>query len=190
MMKTFKEYLSESKKVYNFKIKVAGDLPESFQDSLKNSLERCKVIKLEKLNTTPIQALPLDFPTKKNAEVHIFEVICEYPITAPEITNDIKMLGLDEDCFRVRGSGEPSEIDQALNKEIINPDGLLTDSQYKEAPNAKHKDYFGDDFNKGFLKDLEKSSKQRKKDSTGPQEFKLPKAKEDKAGLKSAMGSK
>ena len=100
------------------------------------------------------------------------------------------MLGLDEDCFRVRGSGEPSEVEQALNKEIINPDGLLTDSQYKEAPNAKHKDYFGDDFNKGFLKDLEKSSKQRKKESTGPQEFKLPKAKEDKAGLKSAMGSK
>jgi hypothetical protein len=34
-MKTFKEYLTESKKVYNFKIKVAGDLPEDFEKNLK-----------------------------------------------------------------------------------------------------------------------------------------------------------
>jgi len=53
----------------------------------------------------------------------------------------------------------------------------------------KHKDYFGDDFNRGFLKDLEKSAKQRKKDETGPTEYKLPKAKTNKVGLKSAMGS-
>ena len=39
------------------------------------------------------------------------------------------------------------------------------------------------------LKDLEKAAKQRKKDQDGPTEYKLPKAKADKAGLKSAMGS-
>jgi hypothetical protein len=189
-MKTLKEYLAESKKVYNFKIKVAGELPESFQDNLKQSLERCKVVKLEKIKSTPVQALPLDFPTMKNVEVHMFEIICEYPITAPEIVSDIKALGLQEECFRVRGSSEPSEVDQATKGEILNPDGLLNDSQYKESVNVKHKDYFGDDFNRSFLKDLEKSAKQRKKDQTGPTEYKLPKAKEDKTGLKSAMGSK
>ena len=189
-MKLFKEYLAESKKVYNFKVKVAGELPESFQENLKTSLDRCKCIKLEKITTTPIQALPLDFPTKTNCEVHVFEVICEYPITSPEIISDVKALGLDEDSFRVRGSGEPSEADQVTQNEIINPDGLLTDSNYKESVNVKHKDYFGDDFNKGFLKDLEKTSKKNKKDQTGPTEYKLPKAKADKTGLKSAMGSK
>ena len=76
-MKTLKEYLTESKKVYSFKIKVAGELPESFQENLKTSLERCKVAKLEKISTTPIQSLPLDFPTMSNCEVHIFEVTCE-----------------------------------------------------------------------------------------------------------------
>ena len=38
-MKPFKEYLAESKKVYNFKVKVAGELPESFQD-LDRDLDR------------------------------------------------------------------------------------------------------------------------------------------------------
>lgn len=189
-MKTLKEYLSESKKIYSFKIKVAGELPESFQENLKASLDRCKVVKLEKIKSTPIQALPLDFPTMKNVEVHMFEVICEYPITAPEISSDLKAMGLREECYRVRGSGEPSEADQAMQNEILNPDGLLNDPNYKEAVNVKHKEYFGDDFNKSFLKDLEKSAKQKKKDQTGPTEYKLPKAKEDKLGLKSAVGSK
>ena len=33
-MKTFKEYLVENKKIYSFKIKVAGDVPEKFQEAL------------------------------------------------------------------------------------------------------------------------------------------------------------
>jgi hypothetical protein len=45
-MKPFKEYLAESKKVYNFKVKVAGELPESFQENLKTALDRCKFINL------------------------------------------------------------------------------------------------------------------------------------------------
>jgi hypothetical protein len=184
-MKTFKEYLAEGKKSYSFKIKVAGDLPEDFQSNLKTSLERCKVMKMEKISTTPIQAVPMDFPTMKNCEVHVFEVACEYPITSPEIISDVRALGLDETCFRVRGSNESSEIDQV---ETLNADGLLTDSQYKEATNVKHKDFFGDDFNKSFLKDLSKVAKQQKKDS-GQSEYKLPKAKTDKTGVKSALGS-
>jgi hypothetical protein len=186
-MKTLKEYLTESKKVYSFKIKVAGELPESFQENLKTSLERCKVAKLEKISTTPIQSLPLDFPTMQNCEVHIFEVTCEYPITSPEISNDLKSLGLTEETFRVRGSDEPSEMEQAVTT-APKTEVLLADAQAGD-PKIKGKDYFGDDFNKAFLKDLEKASKQRKKDQDGPTEYKLPKTKADKAGLKSAMGS-
>jgi hypothetical protein len=126
----------------------------------------------------------------KNCEVTVFEVICEYPITGPEITNDVKALGLDEACFRVRGGSEPTEADQVLLDNEPSGESLLLDSNYKENTNVKHKDYFGDDFNKGFLKDLEKTAKQRKKDQTGPTEYKLPKGKTDKLGLKSAMGSK
>ena len=45
-MKTFKEYLTESKKIYSFKIKVAGELPQNFQENLKQQLDRCKVAQL------------------------------------------------------------------------------------------------------------------------------------------------
>lgn len=188
-MKTFKEYLAEGKKAYSFKIKVAGELPEKFQEDLKTRLDRCKVVTLEKVTTTPVQKLPLDFPTLENKEVTVFEVVCEYPITGPEIVANIKDIGLAEECFRVRGSGEPSELDQLFLDNEPSGEALLNDNQYKETTNAKHKEYFGDDFNKGFLKDLEKSAKARKKDGMQT-EYKLPKTKTDKAGASSPIGAK
>lgn len=188
-MKSFRQYLAESQKVYSFKVKVAGELPEKFQEGLKSRLDRCKVVTLEKITTTPIQKLPLDFPGMENKEVHIFEVVCEYPITGPEIIQDIKGMGIDEACFRVRGSGEPSEEDQALMNSEPSKEPLISETDLdKGQGKVKHKDYFGDDFNKSFLKDLEKTSKARKKDQ-GQTEYKLPKAKIDKAGTKSPMGS-
>jgi hypothetical protein len=175
-MKTFKEYLAESKKVYDFKIKVAGELPEKFQENLKEKLGRCGVKTLEKIATTPIQALPLDFPEKTNCEVTIFELVCEYPVTSPEIINDIKSMGLSESDFRVRGSNEPTESEQVLAAAESSGKALLDDAQYKEADKIKVKDYFGDDFNKSFLKDLEKTAKASKKER-GIGEYKLAKTK-------------
>ena len=189
-MKTFKEYLAESKKVYSFKIKVAGEVPENFQETVKARLDRCKVMTFEKVSTTPIQSVPLDFPELSNMEVTVFEVVCEYPITSPEIVKEIKeSTELSEECFRVRGSNEPTEEDQVLADAEPSGEALLADGQYKEAAKIKHKDYFGDEFNKSFLKDLEKTAKARKKEE-GQGEYKLPKAKQDKEGAKSAMGSK
>ena len=186
-MKTFKEYLTESKKVYSFKVKVAGEIPEKFQEGLKQRLDRCKVVTLEKVSTTPIQKLPLDFPELENKEVTIYEVVTEYPITAPEIISDIKCMGLDEACFRVRGSSEPTEVEQIQAEAEPSGEALLDETDLdKGNAKVKHKDYFGDDFNKSFLKDLAKTAKERKKDGAGA-EYKLDKQKQDKAGVNSPM---
>lgn len=188
-MKTFKEYLAESKKTYSFKVKVAGEIPEKFQESLKAQLDRCKIVTFEKVSTTPIQKFPLDFPGMENKEVTVFEVICEYPITAREIEVMVKESGVYEGCYRVRGSGEPTEAEQVLAQQEPSGEALLDEVDMdKGAGKVKHKDYFGDDFNKGFLKDLAKVAKDRKKEGVQT-EYKLPKVKADKMGAKSAMGS-
>jgi hypothetical protein len=188
MMKSFKEYLFENKKVYSFKIKIAGELPEGFAANLKSRLDRCGLKSLEETAKTPIQQVPLDFPELKNMEVRIFDVVCEYPITSPEIGKELQEMGMDPCCFRIRGAGEPTEVEQI--QAMTEPTGqpLLSDNEYKESGKIKHKDYFGDDFNKGFLKDLSKAAKDRMKED-GKGEYKLPKAKQDKAGARSAMGS-
>lgn len=190
-MKTFKDYLFESKKVYSFKVKVAGDLPENFQNDLKKSLEKHQIVTLEKM-TTPVQESPLDFPELTNREVNIFDVVVEYPITAPEIAAFLKEMGVAEECFRVRNSAEPTETDIRTVRDEAG--ALLDDAQYSEAMEIKAKDYFGDEFNKSFLKDLAKTAKDRSKelgnDKLDPNVFAANKQKKfDKAGMKSPMGS-
>jgi hypothetical protein len=183
-MKTFKDYLTENKKSYPFRIKVAGELPEGFVKKVKEYLGYCRANLIEK-SKTPIQAQPLDFPELSNMEVHVFEVVCEYPTTAPQILERIKCL-VPESRLRVRNGGDPAEAEHANFSIEGTGESILEEPEYNDK--VKAKDYFGDDFNKGFLKDLSKSAKDRKKDG-GPNEYKLPKTKEDKAGAKSAIGS-
>lgn len=163
-MKTFKEYLTESKKVYTFKVKVAGEIPEGFQDQLKESLVSLGEIKVEKEKSTPIQAVPLDFPDLKNQEVHIFAVMTEYPITPPELTNKLVEMGLTQDRFIIRNSMDPSEVDQITKDEIVAGENtLLTNTNYEEIENAKTEEYFGEEHKNSFLKDLETAKKEQEK---------------------------
>lgn len=190
-MKTFRDYLTESKKVYSFKLKVAGDLPENFQDALKKSLEKYEVVTFDKM-TTPIQETPLDFPEISNRSITVFDLVLEYPITGPEIAAYVKEQGVPEELFRVRNSSDPAETDQRIVDE--NGDAILNDPFYTDEMKVKPKDYFGDDFNRSFLKDLAKTAKERKKelgqDKGNPDVLgSAPNVKEDKAGKKSAVGS-
>ena len=195
-MKTLNEYLTENKKVYSFKIKVAGDVPKDFEADVKQSLQRVNVLTFEKVKTTPVQKTPPDFPELSNAEVTIYNVILEYPITAPEIIKDIKDTGLDEEYFRVRGAGEPSEVDELMTQ---NHEGeaILDDPDYKsDNTEIKQEELAGPEFNKSFLQDLATAAAERRK-TLGDQEKNDPDVlgshkaeKIDKAGVKSAIGSK
>ena len=191
-MKTFRDYLTESKKVYSFKVKVAGEIPENFVENLKNRLDAYEVVTLEKIST-PVEETSVDFSQYGDKEITVFDLVTEYPITAPEIAAYLKDMSITEECFRVRGSMEPSEYDQKITGK--NEAGaLLDDPFYKDEAKIKHKDYFGDDFNKDFLKTLAKEAKERKKelgqDKGDPDVLgSAPKLKQDKAGAKSAVGS-
>jgi len=195
-MKTFKEYLSESKKTYSFKVKIAGDLPESFANDLKARLEHRGIMQFEQMKTTPVSQVPHDFPELTNMEVHTFDVMTEYPLTPTEIEKEIFEMGCCEaGYYKVRNSASPTEIDQITAGDNADYEGaLLHDNQYNDGQKVKHKDYFGDDFNKGFLKELSKEAKERKKE-LGTDKLKAdiyqdtPKLKQDKAGVKSPVGS-
>jgi hypothetical protein len=81
-MKSFKDYITEGKKTYAFKIKVAGDITEEFKDNLKTAMERFSVVKMSNGKRTPITENPLDFPMIKNTSVTVFEVEVSYPTTS------------------------------------------------------------------------------------------------------------
>ena len=192
-MKTFTEYLAESKKTYSLKVKIAGDLPEDFANLLKSRIENRGIITFEQMKTTPVTELPHDFPELKNMEVHTFDVMTEYPITPTEIEKEIFEMGCcKEGMYVARNALSPSEEYQATDGK--REGALLHDNEYKEGIAVAHKDYFGDEFNKSFLQDLSKTAAERAKE-LGHDKLKadvyqdVPKLKQDDAGVKSPVGS-
>lgn len=165
-MKNFTEYLFESKKQYNFRVKIAGDMTTEQEDHMKRALGRFTVAdKLDSLkkSKTPIQALPLDFPQLRNCEVNIYEVVLDYPTTQQELTEYLSVeMGISKQKLVVRRPGEPSEEYQTPAEE--RKEALLNDADYKEAGNPKFEDYYGDKYNSGFVKELNDILKLQRKE--------------------------
>ena len=165
-MKSFKEHLTESKKKYDFRIKIAGEMTTEQEDSMKRLLGRFTVdntLSGFKKSKTPIQALPLDFPQVKNCEVNIYEVVLDYPTTQFELTEYLAAeLGVNKQHLVVRSPNEPTEEYQ--NVQPKREGALLTDPDYKESPNAKMEDYYGDKYNSGFVKELNDILKLQRKE--------------------------
>jgi len=109
-MRSFKDILTESKKTYEFKIGVAGPLPEGFVDSMETSLKKFNVSNMTSGKKTPIQERPLDFPQLQNMEVTYFEVAVEYPTTSQVLQEYVgKCCGIDQTHIIVRNANDPRE---------------------------------------------------------------------------------
>ena len=162
-MKSFKDYLFESRKKYDFRIKIAGDFTTEQETTLKSALDKYAVSSWKKAGKTPIQELPLDFPQVKNCEVNIYEITLDYPTTQHELTEYIAgQCGVSKTHLAVRRPGEPSEEYQ--HEEPKREGALLDDPNYKESPNAKFEDYYGDKYNSGFVKELNDILKLQRKE--------------------------
>ena len=162
-MKSFKDYLTESKKQYDFKIKIAGDFTAEQETGLKSALDKYAISGFKKAGKTPIQSLPLDFPQVKNCEVNIYEITLDYPTTQFELTEYISnFCNVNKTHLAVRSPNEPSEEYQ--HEEPKREGALLTDPDYKEAGNPQFEDYYGDKYNTGFVKELNDILKLQRKE--------------------------
>ena len=68
-MKKFHQYLSESERTYNYRIKLLGDVPSGFIGDLKEKLKQFDIAKMSDKKTTPVQHLLKDFPGAENDDL-------------------------------------------------------------------------------------------------------------------------
>ena len=172
-MSTFKDYLTESAKSYDYKIKVAGTLADDFASKLESALAKFEVANMSAGKKTPIMTLPLDFPALSNEQVTIFDVTTNYPASSnvmKEYLSDI--LRVPATHIVVRKPGEPTEQYQddmqvAQNSEYKNK---LLDIEYKDAPKVKGEDFHSTQANMSLLKELLKDREDNKDQPKGGQE--------------------
>lgn len=154
-MSLLKQYIAESVKTYNFKVKIAGDLNEDTVEKMNAALKKYDCDGVGKGKRTPIQETPLEFPEMKNTHVTIFDINCRYPVTSHVLTQYLaEKLAMSASCIRVRNPGEEAEVE--LNSLAIGRVGKSSTEAVLNQPYEKsdNQNLVGDKRNIDFLKEL------------------------------------
>ena len=182
-MSTFTQYLAESSKSYDYKIKVAGVLADDFASKLESALAKFEVAKMSAGKKTPIMTMPLDFPHLSNEEVTIFDVTTNYPASSGVMKEYLSdLLGINASKIVVRKPGEPTEEYQdqmqiAKNSEYKNK---LMDIEYTDTAKVNPEDFHSTKANMSLLKEL---LKDREENKDTPKEKENITTKEDESAM-------
>ena len=179
-MSTFTKYLTESIKTYEYKVKIAGDIEKGFANRLETACQKFEVQKLSAGKKTPIQSLPLDFPTLKNESVTIYDLKTSYPVAVRELKEYIAdYMKISPACVVVRKPGEPTEEyqEQIANSTKSEYKNKLNDIEYKDAPKVNAEDFHSTKANMSLLKEL---LKDREVNKDAPKEKENILSKEEK----------
>jgi len=160
-MKTFAEYLTESKKTYEFKIGIAGELPEGIEDRLETAFQKYSVVNMSAAKRTPITERPLDFPQLQNVEVTYYEVEVNYPTTVQVLQEYLgQMCKVPQSHIIVRNANEPQEayqepLDDKPYESLLNTEDMGGESAQENV---------GENRVMELLKELEKARSEREID--------------------------
>ena len=84
-MKNFLNYLEQSQKTYEFRIKIANTDPADKLDGLKVGLAKYAVESVSAAKRLPIKANDIDFPSIPNCEVYIMDAVLKYPVNDAQL---------------------------------------------------------------------------------------------------------
>lgn len=115
-MKSLNEYLTESKKTYTYRIKVAGDLDTAVYDKFKAALDKFDLESCSSPKKTPIQSDPVGFPGLENQEINIFDIVLKYPASVQQVTELAKLTGIPANALVVIDK----DFNDSMNKETGN----------------------------------------------------------------------
>tara|TARA_R110000868_G_scaffold323240_2_gene584195 strand:- start:839 stop:1444 length:606 start_codon:yes stop_codon:yes gene_type:complete len=127
-MKNFQQYLAESERTYNYRIKIVGDVAPDFVRQLEEKLAQFDIVKISKPKTTPVQLKPADFPKHSNDSVTSMDVEFRYPAIEPQIKQIAQLLMMDPNRIIMlttpheEGMDSERERVAAQNKDLLDSD--------------------------------------------------------------------
>jgi hypothetical protein len=159
-MKNFQEYLAESQRTYNYRIKIVGETPTDFVRALEEKLKQFDPVKIGAVKKTPIQLKPADFPAEANESVSSMDCEFRYPAIEPQIQQIAQLLGLDPNRIRLLTTAYEDSMAEEKEKIKDQNKDLLTDTDFP-APDAEQKalskDYSANPYQHAVLKNTYRS---------------------------------
>jgi len=143
-MKPFAKYLAESERTYDYRIKLCGKVSDDVIRQLKSKLDQFDPVKMSDPHSTPIQAIPTDFPNFRNDSVTMFDVSFRYPAIEPQIKQLMQLMKFDPNrVVMTTRDYNDSMVDEYEKIDDENKD-LLKDTDYPantREQKALRKDY-------------------------------------------------
>ena len=160
-MKSFKAYLTESIRTYDFRVRIAGEVTTEAVAKMKSALELYKLESMSKPKRLPIQETSL-FPSMGPVEVNVIDISVAYPCNDDQIRNAIAECGcFAAQCIRVNGQGGAFEAimdgTEVSNRGGKEGEAVLDEEEMKAEPVPK--DLVGDARIPSLIKELEETRK-------------------------------
>jgi len=143
-MKNFQQYLAESERTYNYRIKIVGDVAPDFIKALEDKLKQFDIVKISRPKTTPVQLKPADFPKHSNDSVTSMDVEFRYPAVEPQIKQIAQLLFMDPNRIIMLTTPHEDGMDTEREKVAAENKDLLTDTDFPASDaeqKALSKDY-------------------------------------------------
>jgi hypothetical protein len=160
-MKPFAKYLAESEKTYNYRIKIVGDVPNTFVKELEGKLTQFDIVKISKPKTTPVRKEIPDFPAFPNQPMSIVDVEFRYPAIEPQIKQLAQLLGMDPNRIIMNTLPYEESMNDESRKIGTENKNLLDKPDYP-APDAEQKalskDYATGPYDHAVLKNAYRSN--------------------------------
>ena len=137
-MKNFRNYLTESERSYDYRIKIVGDVDDAFIKSLEGKLAQFDVVKFGSSKRTPVQLKPADFPAHANERVTSIDVTFRYPAIEPQIKQLAQLDGLDPNRIIMKTVEHEDSMDSEREKMKDQGKDLLKNTDLP-APDAEQK---------------------------------------------------
>jgi hypothetical protein len=154
-MKSFKEYLIESKTTYTFKVKIVDECPKDCATKVKQALAEFDCCGVSSSKTTPISATLKDFPAHKNCSMTVFDVSTNYPATSLQVRDRIaEAIGKPQANVKVLNEKEQEELELNHAHDELSGEALLGQDYEK----TDHQDLVGEKGAMSFLASLTKDN--------------------------------
>lgn len=175
-MKSFKALLSESSKVYSYRLKTVVKLDDVKMEDMERLLRRFNLLDITSPKKINNKDDSLEFRDIENADVYYIDFTVSVPMSAYILQQELRgVLNLPEKFLVVRADNEPVEVHSGRNQMLRALDAkakdagfsqkgslLSIDSEYLDAEQPIVKDVFGDKYNSKFLNLLAQVAEKRK----------------------------
>jgi len=138
-MKSLKQYIAESVHLYEYTVKIAGEVDKNFLELFKYNLKKFEPVEMSDPVTTPIQKNPYGFAGLENMPVTIIKCKFRYPTSEPMIQQMAQLLGHNLNYVRLVSTdlNDQSVEEAEAYENQLSQSPILDQAEMGSAPGAE-----------------------------------------------------